>query len=454
DFKKRVTQGLTLDLTYNTDFSHVEVDTQQINLTRFNLFFPEKRDFFLENTGLFDFGDILDTPGIRTVQDTQLFYSRRIGLSSAGAPLPLFGGVRLSGRTGAYSIGLLDIQQEKAEGSPSNNFTVLRVRRNFLGQSDVGAIFINRQGGKNGDFNRTYGIDANLYISQKLMINSYLAATESPGKPGNDLISKLSSKWDNGFWYTEMFFADIGENFNPEVGFVPRTGVRHYQFDAGLRPRPQGRGRIREIHPQLSLKYFTDRHNATLTKISQPGIELRFNDGSRFELSYRPQFERLQVPFEIRKDVIIDAGDYFFRDYNLEYSSDNTRLFSTSTRLTLGDFYDGRRTSTSFSGVLLVKPRLSTQISYQHNRVDVKGGRFRADLYGIRFNYSFNPRMFVDAFIQYNTSTNKTLTNLRFNLEHRPLSNITVVLTEDRLVKSGQDISRALIVKYTHMLQF
>ncbi|MBI4455909.1 MAG: carbohydrate binding family 9 domain-containing protein [Acidobacteria bacterium] len=453
DIKYRITQGLALDVTYNTDFSQVEVDAQQINLTRFSLFFPEKRDFFLENAGMFAFGDVPRERG-NSSEETQLFYSRRIGLSPAGAPLPILGGVRLSGRAGAYAIGLLNIQQSASEDVSSNNFTVARVSRDLFANSDLGVLFINREGGKPGDYNRAYGMNLNLQFSQKFTFNSFMVGTRSPQLRDKNLETKMSGKWDNGFWSTQVIFADIGENFRPEVGFVPRAGVKNYQYNFDLRPRTRGNAYIREFHPNMTIKYFTDRHNLTLTRENHYQFQVLFRDGGQFNVSYNPEFERLQAPFQIRTGVTIPAGDYFFQDYRLEYDSDRSRSLFGSAKLARGSFYDGHKTSTSFSATLSMRPHFSSEARYEHNFVEISAGKFRADLYSLRFGYSFNPRMFVDAFIQYNTSTGKILTNLRFDLMHRPLSNISVVFIEDRLAGLGTDLSRAFIFKYTHLLQF
>lgn len=455
DVKYRLSRGLTLDLTYNTDFSQVEVDTQQINLTRFSLFFPEKRDFFLENATLFRMGDVPNErgPGTRS-EESQLFYSRRIGLSSDGQALPLLGGARLSGQLGHFSLGLLNIHQEETIDSPSNNFTVARLWGNILARSQIGAIFINRAGGQSGDYNRTYGLDANLLLQQKLSINAFVASTQTPGLDGETVHTKISSKWDDDYWYTQGLFADIGTNFNPEVGFVRRRGVRNYQYNLGLKPRTKGDRYIRELHPHIELKYFTDRQNRTLTKNGHYAFEMFFRDGGSFELSYNPHFERLLLPFAIHPDVTIAPGDYFFNDWGLAYASDGSKLFYGSLQLFRGDFFDGRKTSAKMRGGLSVRPRIVTEVTYEYNSVNVNAGQFQADLYSLRFNYSFSPTMFIDTFLQYNSTTSKVLTNIRFNWEHHPLSHLSLVFTEDRLTGSGTDLFRAIIVKYTHLLQF
>ena len=453
DVKYSITPGLTLDGTYNTDFSQVEVDAEQINLTRFSLFFPEKRDFFLENANLFQFGDIPAERGARRTEETQLFYSRRIGLSSDGQPLPLLGGARLSGRIGHVALGLLNIHQEELDETPSNNFTVMRLRYDVLENSDIGGIFINREGGNDDDYNRSYGVDANLQFSQNLRVNSYLARTESPNLEGRDFQGKISSQWDDGFLLIRGLFADIGENFNPEVGFAPRTGVRTYQYNLALKPRPGG-GFIREFHPHSNTKYYTDRSNTTLTKDSHYALEIKFADRSTFEVSHNPQFERLTVPFQLREDITIPPGDYSFDEFKIQYTSDRSQLLSASFNLENGGFFDGSRTSVAFSGDLLIKPRFTAGVDYEYNFVDVEEGSFRADLYALRVHYSFSPRMFADLFVQYNTDSGRILTNARFNLIHRPLSDISLVFTEERLTGLATDVFRAVIFKYTHLLQF
>ncbi len=455
DIKYRLSEGLTLDLTLNTDFSQVEVDTQQINLTRFSLFFPEKRDFFLENATLFAFGDVPTERGPRSrSQETQLFYSRRIGLSPVGQALPLFGGARLSGRVGKFSLGILNIHQEETYDFASNNFSVIRLRRDILSRSEIGAIFIDREGGGTGDYNRTYGLDLNMQLRQEFTINGFIAATQSPDLEGDNVHAKISSKWEDDFWYTQGLFAEIGENFSPQVGFVPRRGIRNYQYDLGFNPRTGGDAYIREFQPNYSIKYFTDRDNRTRTKEGHYGVQILFRDGSRFGVNYDTHFERLLTPFRIHPTMTISPGDYFFNDWGMQYSSDRSQLLFGSLLMSRGDFYDGRKTSARLGGGLAVRPNLLTELTYEYNSVDVLAGDFRADLYGLRFNYSFNPKTFFDAFIQYNESTGKVLTNVRFNWEHRPLSHFSVVLTEDRLTGSSVNLFRALIFKYTHLLQF
>ncbi|MCZ6769447.1 MAG: DUF5916 domain-containing protein [Acidobacteria bacterium] len=187
DVKYGLTSGLTLDLTVNTDFSQVEADTQQVNLTRFALFFPEKRDFFLENTGNFRFEAAGNNQAL-------LFHSRRIGLAR-GLPVPLLGGARLTGRAGPYYLGLMNIQTRSDRDIPANNFSIVRVRRNILGNSDIGAIFLNRQSRLPEDYNRSYGADVNfLFFDQRLSASAMLARTQTPGREGRDWLKSAEAQ--------------------------------------------------------------------------------------------------------------------------------------------------------------------------------------------------------------------------------------------------------------------
>jgi len=457
DARYRVSPGIALDLTYNTDFSHVEADTQQINLSRFSLFFPEKREFFLENADIFNFGDI---PGERSAnrrnEDTSLFYSRRIGLSESGEPLPLRGGARLSGRTGPWSMGFLGIHQDSAGDVAANTFSVARVRRDLWSHSDVGAIVVSREGARPGDYNRSYGIDLNLRAGANWTANGFWAKTTGPELQGRNEQKKLSSDWNNGFVGVKMIYADIGENFRPEVGFVPRTGVRSYQANVGLRPRPAGRSFVREWHPHTNVKVLTDHRNRVVTQDEHYALEIRFRDGGRVEVSHNPQFERLEIPFPLRRTVVIPAGGYQWNELRFVYNSDRSKLFSASANVTHGGFFGGDRTSASLGATVLVKPRLAATFSYERNDVDLPAGKVRADLYIVRGLYSLSPRMFVDSLVQYNAETKRVLSTGRFNYTYSPLSDLSIVVNEQQSTGSmaAAPPVRALIIKLTRLVQF
>jgi hypothetical protein len=295
-FKWAVTSQMTFDGTINTDFSQVEADDVRINLTRFNLFFPEKRDFFLENQAIFAWGRVERGP--RGRPDLLPFHSRRIGLTEDGDIVPILAGARLTGRTGPYSTGLLNMQtgefgtkppedsldpqagideeEEEEEYTPSTNFTVVRVRRDILRQSDFGGVFVNKHE-VDGSYNRTFGFDSNFNFLSYLDINSYIVKTETPDLDGEDVAGNLQGSWNDGFFEARAGHLVIGENFNPEVGFAPRTGIRKSVGEFGITPRPRETiPWIRELNPSIDAQYITNSEGVLETR-EVDGADFRWN---------------------------------------------------------------------------------------------------------------------------------------------------------------------------------
>ncbi|MBI4487387.1 MAG: carbohydrate binding family 9 domain-containing protein, partial [Acidobacteria bacterium] len=275
DAKVGITTGLTWDFTVNTDFSQVEADEQQVNLTRFSLFFPEKRDFFLENSGVFQFGAgdsrgaTAGGTGRQNVSrnDFVMFFSRRVGLSDAGTALPILAGTRLTGRAGAYTIGALNIQQRRASGVPATNVTVLRLRRNVLANSDVGFIVLNKDL-SGSDYNRAAGIDANFRFFRNLLVNGAVAKTLTPASriagTGKDVTLNAETSYRDNFWDLRGSYLTIGERFNDELGFIPRVGMDKLEVGVGTHIRSKRLPRsIREIYPRWQV-ISVDRSDGTL----------------------------------------------------------------------------------------------------------------------------------------------------------------------------------------------
>ncbi|MBI4443169.1 MAG: carbohydrate binding family 9 domain-containing protein [Acidobacteria bacterium] len=455
DSKYSLTTSLTLDLTANTDFSQVEVDEQQINITRFSLFFPEKREFFLENEGIFQFGDLPAERGPNRSRETQLFFSRRIGLSPQGEPLPIWGGARLSGQVGNYSLGLLNMQTKNAAGQPGNNFTVARVKRNILANSDIGAIFINRQASQGDDFHRSWGVDANFRFYQNLTFNSYLAQTFNDGVTGKNWTHKIAGEWRDNFTRFQVIYTDIEDNFIPEVGFTQRKNVRFVRTRVELHPRPRNNRFIREIRPHGYINYFVDQNNRTVAKEGHYApFEVLFHNGSRFEVFYAPFFDRLDRPFQIRTNIALPAGDYLYGQWNIEADTDPSKILSALLVFAKGSFFSGD--ITTWESTLTFRPnyRFSWVNQFTRNRVELPQGNFTTTLWRSRFNYYFNTRMFLSALIQYNSDRRLVSSNIRFNFIHRPLSDLFLVYNEEREVSGVRRLDRAISIKYTHMIAF
>ncbi len=462
DAKYRVAQGIALDATVNTDFSQADVDRQQINLTRFSLFFPEKRDFFLENADVFQFGDAPnERSGTSRDAETQLFYSRRIGLSDAGQPLPLAGGVRLSGQTHGWNVGTMNIEQRASDGTPASNYTVSRVRRDLSPYTDAGAVLVYKRG-PHGTYNAAYGVDFSTRMFTKWSINAYVADTRNDDatqvarfKPSDSTHeAKISTAYQDAFWETTLLYADIGEAFDPQVGYVPRRGVRNWYGLVGIHPRPRGWWKIREFNPHVNVKTFSDRNGHFLTSDRHFSFAVLFDNSSKIEISANPQFDRLIEPFRIRRDVTIPRGDYAWTETRLVTSTDKRRLFSGSYELDHGGFYGGTRTAHVAGATVSLKPHLSAGVSYTVNDVTLPTGSFRPALIGLQSTFSFNPRMFVTGSAQFNRDTNTTLTNVRFNFTHHPLSDLILVYEENVSTDGHNAEWRALTLKFTQLLQF
>ena len=315
DAKYGVTGGLNLDLTYNTDFAQVEVDEQQVNLTRFSLFFPEKRDFFLENAGFFKMG----TGGTftSTTVETDLFFSRRIGLSDSGQPIPIVGGGRLAGKSGRHNIGVLDIETDSAFGRPGDNFLVTRYSSDVLKRSRVGAMFINKQAmGGDRHYNRTFGADANLVLGKNFQVTSYVAKTDTPDLKGSDMAFFGRVAYRDPAWNVWLNYLDVQDNFNDEVGFVQRRGVKTTKAYFSPTPRP-GRLGIRMLEPMAVLSYVTDQSNRLVTRTEHFMNGFYMQDGSFINVIYQRNLDVLDTPFRIQSNVTIPVGSYNFHELDL-----------------------------------------------------------------------------------------------------------------------------------------
>jgi hypothetical protein len=454
DVKYGVTGGLNLDLTYNTDFAQVEVDEQQVNLTRFGLFFPEKRDFFLENAGQFKMG----TGGTftSTTVETDLFFSRRIGLSDTGQPIPIVGGARLAGKQGRHNIGILDIQTDSAFGRPGDNFLIARYGSDVLKRSRVGAIFINKETlGGDAHYNRTMGADANLVVGKNLQINSYVAKTQTPGLNGNDMAFFGRVAYRDPAWNVWVNYLDVQDNFNDEVGFVQRTGVKTTKAYFSPTPRP-GKASIRMLEPMFVLTYITDQHNRMVTRTQHFMNGFYMEDGSFINVIYQKNLDVLDVPFQIQKNVRIPVGTYKFDELTLTYNTNPARRFYERFSYNPMEFYGG--TKHTISGAVGVRgsSHLSSELQFSRNDVRLPWGDFLANLAILRVDYAVSPRATVRSLTQYNSLTREVTNSVRFNFIYRPGSDIYVVYNDLQQTGMPHGIftpsDRQLVVKMNYLL--
>jgi hypothetical protein len=457
DVKYGVTPALTADLTYRTDFSQVEVDQEQVNLTRFSLFLPEKRDFFVENSGTFAFGDHTER-NYRTassLRDFTLFHSRRVGLTSGGQPIPILGGGRVTGNALGFELGLLDMQTEAREGARAENFGVMRVRRNLFGRSDIGAIFVNRQttdGDATGQHNRTYGVDGTFRPLPYMIVSSYIAAVNSSAGGTDNMAGRLSVGWRDRLWDATAFAKQVGEDFDPGIGFVQRRGVRHGYMTVGAHPRPRI-PHVQEVNPYIEMSYITDRESVLDTRNASAGFDVEYVDGGRLQLRYNDRFERLDEPFRVLTDAEIPVGDYSFNEMSASYQSSAGRALSGRVTAGRGGYYNGTRRSIDLGIAWRPSFRLGFDLSTNYNDISLPNGSFTASVYGARARVGLSTRLLGSAFFQYNAATEQWVTNLRLNFLHGPLSHFYIVYSERRDT-AGRMLESVVTAKLTKLVAF
>lgn len=471
DVKYGITSGLVWDFTVNTDFSQVEADEQQVNLTRFSLFFPEKRDFFLENSGVFDFGStdsgffggfgagaiIFGGRQNRSPQ-MRLFFSRRIGLSDDGDAIPIVAGTRLTGRAGAYSIGALNIQQREHEAVPATNFTALRLRRDIFTNSDIGAVLLNKDEA-GPDYNRMAGVDANFRFGF-LTMNGFAARTVSAaplaGEAGHEYAARAHVNYQDRTWQFRGRFDTIGAQFNNELGFIPRRGVNN-QFGYIGRTFRSARfpGWLREIRPHWEVDMFTRQADGALDQRLQDfHIPLSFSDGGFAEIGWNTNVEviRRAFPLNSARGVFILPGRYEYTEYFGFYFGNASARITPSFRYSIGDFYGGYKRTYQFGPSIRPNEKLSASLSLQVNDIRLPAASYVSTLTAVRVNYNFSTNVFLNALVQYSTDTGQISSNVRFNIIHRPLSDFFFVYNERRDERSNLRLDRALIAKFTYML--
>ena len=459
DLKYGVTSGLTLDLTTRTDFSQVEVDQEQVNLTRFSTFFPERRDFFIENSGSFSFGDVTERNYRMgaSLSDFTLFQSRRIGLTNDGRPISILGGGRLTGRAGPYELGFMNMQTDDFEATartPAENFSAVRVKRNVFGKSDIGAIFLNREPTGGGTaYNRSYGADANIRLFDVLVINSYIAGSAAPDTTSDGIAGRVSVAWRDRFWDASTFFKHVDDTFNPGMGFVRRRAMEHSYGTLGIHARPNI-PHIQELNPYVEVDYITNLDRLLETRTLAAGLAVFLQPDGQFDAEVRDQFERVPRAFEIFPGDTVFAGSYTWREATAGYTTSAARALSGNFRVTAGDFYDGSRLSYSVGTAWRPRYDVYVETSYQRNQVDLPRSSFNADIAGLRVRYSWSTALFGSAFVQYNAQTKQLVSNARVNFRYAPMSDVFLVYTDRRNQDLGLTNERSIAIKATKLFAF
>lgn len=451
DLKYALTPSSKLDVTYRTDFSQVEADQQQVNLTRFSVFFPEKREFFLENRDMFNFGVRGGGSG-GSSNNLLPFFSRKIGLSATGTPIPILGGARVTGKSRSFDVGAVAMRTEATETTPANAFLVGRVRRMLFRNSWLGAIATNRDSTRAGDFNRVFGIDSNIQVKQKLDITSYWLRSVTPGRTTGQDASAMNVSWRDNNYNVTAQYEQVQTNFNPEVGFIRRRDNDHYALTVNVLPRLHN-AYVRNLTFGAGADYYAKWRGDMQTRQQDVSAGLAFHNSSTVNYKVTHNWERLAEPFAIRSNVRIPLGDFDFTQHEVNFNLDRSRRFSGGGSVLWGGFWGGDQQSASLTLDLKPTYRLNIDASYTVNHVTLPQGDFTTHLVVTRALYAFTTHLFLNSFVQYNADTKQVSTNVRFNFLYRPLSDLYVVFN-DRHDSTGQLLERAVVVKLTRLFSF
>jgi hypothetical protein len=451
DLKYGLSAGLTLDATYNTDFAQVEADEQQVNLDRFNLFFPEKRPFFLENAGIFAVGQS---------GEVDLFFSRRIGIGPGGMAVPIVGGLRISGDVGGTRLGLLNMQtaQVGVGGLPTNNFAVARVRRELPGRSAIGAIVTNRQGlgehAVSDDYNRVLALDGQLGLGAHGLLSGFAARSFTPGRDERAHAFRMQSSYNSAGWLLQAGYTEVGEGFNPELGFLRRRAFRRADALVFRRIRPEVLG-FQELRPHVS--YFTYRgldgfHETSFLHVDN---HWEWRNGIEIHTGVNFTHEGVRQPFTLLSVLAVPTGSYSHREAMLVGMTDRRRWISLRTQAIIGGFFGGSRVS--LSPVLAVRAgdAFNAELSVNRNDLSLPSGDATVHLVRARLSYSFTPRIYAQTLLQYNDASDQWSANVRFGWLQAAGTGLFVVFNQatdfgDALVP---DLNRrSVIVKYTRLL--
>lgn len=449
EIKYGVTPSLTLDLTYNTDFAQVEVDDQRVNLTRFPVFFPEKRPFFLENAGVFSAG---------TPQAIDLFFTRRIGIADNGTPQPIIGGGRLSGRVGRTTVGVLQMVTDATDTlTDGQSFSVARLTRELSARSRIGVMAVQRLSTRDGDdVNRTFAVDGRIGIGQRWTSDLWAARTTTPGSEGDEAAYSGRLAFQTNVWNHSARVAQVGEGFNPEAGFMSRpAGYRTYDVSLMRLVRKPEWAWFKQWNPHTSYRAFTGLEDGYF----QTGYwhldltEIELANGARFGPEYNISHEGLQQPFTIAPGVVLPAGSYDWGTLGFDYNTDPSENLGVQGRFDVGEFYNGTRRGGSGTVTARRGATFSGSMTVEYNDVKLPQGNFTSSLQALRLNYFFTPRIFVQTLTQYNNQAEIWSANVRFGWLNTAGTGLFVVFNDGRqgngFFQWGVPQQRSMFVKFT-----
>ena len=446
DIKYSLTPGLTLDLTYNTDFAQVEVDEQQVNLDRFNLFFPEKRAFFLENAGQFSVG----SPG-----EVDLFFSRRIGIGDEGQVVPIKGGGRISGKIGQTNVGILNMVTDEISDQNiyENNFSVARVNHDFNNsRSSLGVVYVgkNEMGDSNKHYNNVYAIDGKLGLGKKADITGFFSKSDSPGIDSSDHSFKLIANYNWDGWRINAGYTEVGEGFNPEVGFLMRSAFKKPEFIVFKQIRLKDFGPLLEVRPHIAHRSYFDFQDRLVSSWTHIDNHWVWPSGFEIHTGVNITSEGVFDAFKI-SDVEIPSGEYYHNELQLYIKSNPNTALSFTSRTVVGGYYGGDRFLFSNNIKYRIGNKFNSTLNLDYTKLNLENGDINALISGLRLSYSFSPKMYLQSLIQYNNVTNVTSVNTRFGMLQTANSGLFIVIN---FIKDSDWFdyinNRSISVKYSY----
>jgi len=475
DAEIALTANLGLELTLNTDFAQVEADQEQVNLSRFSLYYPEKREFFLEGAEVFAFGGGGANPWRHDDSDMDLYYSRRLGLVD-GYEARILGGAKMVGKVGKYQIGLMNILTDDVTLRDADfpatvngaNFTVVRLRRDILRRGTIGMMLLNKEVLRSPGYNRSFGVDGHFPLSHYFTISGYLAATFGPEKTGEggqtvdqnkrNLAGKISFDYNSDLWRASLSHMDIGARFNPEVGFIRRTDFRLSHASIEYAPRPKQSSVIRQFEYRLEGSYRSDHENQMLDNEVEASFSIKFQNSAELSFEVERQSEFIDFDWEVREGFLIPKGTYSGFMCHLNAESDKSRPVAGTIDIDYGNYYSGRQASLGLTGTITRIRRLRMELDYRHNDIRLPDGKFRTNTLGLRLFYFFSTDLYVKAYLQwnddkfYNAGRERVISDILLRWIYSPACNLYVVYNDARLAGPGPDeiINRTLMLKVTY----
>jgi hypothetical protein len=475
DAKLNLSSNVAMNLTWNTDFAQVEADQERINLTRFSLYFPEKREFFLDGAEIFNFGGQSISGRRGSGNGVRLFYSRRIGIQD-GFQQPLLYGIKMFGKAGKFQTGVLNVQTEEMTAYdeeeeedlffPATNFTVIRLRREVLRRSSVGFMFLNKEQANSNDYNRSGGVDANFPLTDRFTVSGAFAGTIGPDEFDDDVLIKrnesnfagnIELEYDSDLLDVELSHLNIQDNFDAEMGYVRRTGLKKVEGEIEFAPRPQKWPSIRQIRYRVRGGYLTDQNNYKLESSISPSLGIRFQNSAFMFLGLEHESEYIDEEWEVRPGFIIPVENYSGWGSYLWMSTDESRDISGSLQLNYGNYFTGQRFSINPEVLFARFDRLMAEFDVSFNYVTLPQGHFNAQTFSCRIYYFFSTKLYLKAYIQLNDDRLSndgdriSLANVLLRWTYRPGSDFYIVYNDRRLFGAsvGEVANRTLMLKAT-----